>query len=162
MFTRRWIVELILDLAGYTSERDLAAQRAIEPACGSGAFLGPMVERLSRSCRLHGRQISDAAGAIRACDLQPANVAESRHLVEERLVADGWMAKESRALAKRWVVHDDFLLGHHEVGTADFVIGNPPYIRLEAVRRPAARHTGVSARRWADDPMSTSGSSRLV
>ena len=137
VFTRRWIVELILDLAGYTSERDLAAQRAIEPACGSGAFLGPMVERLSRSCRLHGKQISDAAGAIRACDLQPANVAESRRVVEERLVADGWMAKESRALAKRWVVHDDFLLGHHEVGTADFVIGNPPYIRLEAV--PAAR-----------------------
>ena len=89
VFTRRWVVELILDLVGYTSERDLAALRAIEPACGSGAFLGPMVERLSRSCRLHGRQISDAANAIRACDLQPANVAESRRVVEERLLADG-------------------------------------------------------------------------
>ena len=60
VFTRRWVVELILDLAGYTSERDLAAHRAIEPACGSGAFLGPMVERLAHSCRLHGRQITEA------------------------------------------------------------------------------------------------------
>src|SRR5438445_11141555 len=71
VFTRRWVVELILDLVGYTSESDLAVHRAIEPACGSGAFLGPMVERLVSSCRLHGRPIAEAAGAIRACDLQP-------------------------------------------------------------------------------------------
>ncbi len=136
VFTRRWVVELILDLVGYTSERDLATLRAIEPACGSGAFLGPMVERLSRSCRLHGKQISDAADAIRACDLQPDNVEESRIVTEARLAADGWLVDDAQALAERWVVHDDFLLGHHEVGTADFVIGNPPYIRLEAVSAP--------------------------
>src|ERR1035437_10533921 len=76
VFTRRWVVELILDLVGYTSERDLAILRAIEPACGSGAFLGPMVERLSRSCRLPGRGISDAANAIPASDLQPAHGTE--------------------------------------------------------------------------------------
>src|ERR1700683_899493 len=71
VFTRRWVVELILDLVGYSPTADLAAQRAIEPACGAGAFLGPMVERLSRSCQVHGRPISHAAGAIRACALQP-------------------------------------------------------------------------------------------
>lgn len=133
VFTRRWVVELILDLVGYADERDLVALRAIEPACGSGAFLGPIVERLSRSCRLHGREISDAADALRACDLQPAHVAESRRVVEERLLADGWAADDVRALAERWVVHEDFLLGLREVGTSDFVVGNPPYIRLEAV-----------------------------
>jgi adenine-specific DNA-methyltransferase len=133
VFTRRWVVELILDLIGYTSERDLAALRAIEPACGAGAFLGPMVERLSRSCRLHGRRASDAAHAIRACDLQPAHVAASRYAVRERLLADGWKAPAARTLAEHWVEHADFLLGRHEAGSADFVIGNPPYIRLEAV-----------------------------
>jgi adenine-specific DNA-methyltransferase len=139
VFTRRWVVELILHLVGFTTEHDLAPLRAIEPACGRGAFLGPMVERLSHSCRLHGRQISDAADAIRACDLQPVNVAESRRVVEERLLADGWAVDEARALAARWVVHDDFLLGLPEVGTADFVIGNPPYIRLEAVPGPRSQ-----------------------
>jgi hypothetical protein len=133
VFTRRWVVELILDLVGYTSDRNLAALRAIEPACGSGAFLGPMVERLSRSCRLHGRQISEAADAIRACDLQPIHVAESRCVVDERLRADGWAGSDARSLADGWVQHDDFLLGRNELGGADFVIGNPPYIRLEAV-----------------------------
>ncbi len=133
VFTRRWVVELILDLVGYTSERDLAALRAIEPACGAGAFLGPMVERLSRSCRLHGRQASDAVNAIRACDLQQGHVAESRRVVEDRLRADGWAVPQTRALAEQWVAHEDFLLSQHEAGSADFVIGNPPYIRLEAV-----------------------------
>lgn len=153
VFTRRWVVELILDLVGYTSERDLAALRAIEPACGAGAFLGPMVERLSRSCRLHGKQASDAASAIRACDLQPVHVAESRCVVEERLLADGRAAPEARALAERWVEHDDFLLGQHEAGSADFVIGNPPYIRLEAVseaRSAAYRRTCVTMGGRAD------------
>ncbi|HEV3319593.1 MAG TPA: Eco57I restriction-modification methylase domain-containing protein [Solirubrobacteraceae bacterium] len=133
VFTRRWIVELILDLIGYTSDRDLSVLRAVEPACGSGAFLGPMIERLSRSCRVHNRQITEAMDAIRACDLQPTNVTASRRLVKERLTADGWMARDVRALAVRWVAHDDFLLGEHEIGAADFVVGNPPYVRLEAV-----------------------------
>jgi adenine-specific DNA-methyltransferase len=133
VFTRRWVVELILDLVGYTSDHDLAARRAIEPACGSGAFLGPMVERLSSSCRKHGRHISEAANAIRACDLQQAHVEDSSRVVVERLLADGWSAKASGALAERWVLHDDFLLGDSEAGEADFVVGNPPYIRLEAV-----------------------------
>lgn len=133
VFTRRWVVELILDLVCYSPTADLAAQRAIEPACGAGAFLGPMVERLSRSCWHHGRRISEAADAIRACDLQPRHVAESRWVVEECLVGGGWDRADARALAERWVTHDDFLLGRHEFGSADYVIGNPPYIRLEAV-----------------------------
>jgi adenine-specific DNA-methyltransferase len=140
VFTRRWVVELILDLVGYSSTADLAAQRAIEPACGTGAFLGPMVERLSRSCRLHGRPISHAADAIRACDLQSGHVSESRRIVEEHLVAEGWDRKDACALAEGWVTHDDFLLARREIASADYVIGNPPYIRLEAVS--AARSAG--------------------
>ena len=136
VFTRRWVVELILDLVGYTSDRDLATMRAIEPACGSGAFLGPMVERLSRSCHSHGRQISEAADAIRACDLQQTHVRQARRMVKERLLADGWVRQDIGALAEQWVVHEDFLLNEHEDGTADFVLGNPPYIRLEAVSTP--------------------------
>lgn len=153
VFTRRWVVELILDLVGYVPAADLAVQWAIEPACGSGAFLGPIVERLSRSCRQHGRRISEAADAIRACDLQPGHVAESRRVVEECLLADGWDRVDVRRLAERWVEHDDFLLGRHELGSADYVIGNPPYIRLEAVsetRSAAYRRTCVTMGGRAD------------
>jgi hypothetical protein len=137
VFTRRWVVELILDLVGYTSDRDLAAMRIIEPACGSGAFLGPIVERLAESSISYGRRPSDTVDAIRACDLQRANVTESRRVAQSCLVERGWRGAAARSAAEGWVTHDDFLLAGHEIDEADFVVGNPPYIRLEAV--PAQR-----------------------
>ena len=54
VFTRRWVVEVLLDLTGYTVDRDLGGIHLLEPACGSGAFLGPAVERLIASARSHG------------------------------------------------------------------------------------------------------------
>lgn len=49
VFPRRWIVETILELVGYTVDRDLAALTLLEPSAGSGAFLLPAVERLLES-----------------------------------------------------------------------------------------------------------------
>ena len=66
VFTRRWVVDLILDLSGYTPDRDLAALRVVEPACGSGAFLGSIVERLSESLKRHQRGLDEAGDAVRA------------------------------------------------------------------------------------------------
>ncbi|MCZ7537927.1 MAG: hypothetical protein M5T61_19665 [Acidimicrobiia bacterium] len=54
VFTRRWVVDLILDLVGYTPEKDLGAQTLIEPSCGIGAFLVPIVQRLVESSEAHG------------------------------------------------------------------------------------------------------------
>jgi len=132
VFTRRWIVDLILDLAGYVQDKDLANLTAVEPACGGGAFLVPMVERLSEACRERGQSIRSAAGAIRAYDLLRRNVVASRRLVERTLVADGWAVTDARWLARTWVRHDDYLL-RDEAPDADFVLGNPPYIRIEDV-----------------------------
>ncbi len=40
VFTRRWVVDLILDLVGYTDDRDLASLKALEPACGEARSSG--------------------------------------------------------------------------------------------------------------------------
>lgn len=133
VFTRRWVVELILDLAGYTSERDLASMRAVEPSCGTGAFLGPMVERLLKSCDLHERPIVDASSAIRAFDLIDANAELTRKSIATRLIDTGLGADDAGALASEWVATGDFLLAPHVEESVDFVLGNPPYIRLENV-----------------------------
>ena len=60
VFTRRWVVDLILDLAGYRAVEDLGASVIVEPACGTGAFLVPIVERLAESCTRHGRSLADS------------------------------------------------------------------------------------------------------
>ena len=41
VFTRRWVVDLILDLVGYTPDKDLAVLRICEPACGEGGVPRP-------------------------------------------------------------------------------------------------------------------------
>lgn len=142
VFTRRWVVELILDLAGYTEDRDLGGLRAVEPACGEGAFLGPMVERLSRSCRAFGRTIGDAGSCLMAFDLLSDNVESSRRVVSAALRKEGWAAGTSNELAESWVTNEDYLLsqpahlrlfGTEPQQAVDFVIGNPPYIRPEEV-----------------------------
>ncbi|MEP6527057.1 MAG: Eco57I restriction-modification methylase domain-containing protein [Nocardioidaceae bacterium] len=137
VFTRRWVVDLILDLAGYTPDRDLASLVAVEPACGKGAFLVPMAERLAKSCVVHGRDLPGAAAALRAYDLLTSNVVSSRVAVVGALQNHGVPLAGAQRLARRWITQADFLLRDQEDSTADFVLGNPPYIRLENV--PPAR-----------------------
>lgn len=137
VFTRPWVVALILDLVGYTDDRDLADLRVVEPACGTGAFLGPLVTRLSTSCRRRNRPITDAVAALRAFDLLPANVEQACQLVRRALTDDGWPEPDVEKLAGEWVQVADYLLRPMGVDAVDLVVGNPPYVRLEDV--PDAR-----------------------
>ncbi|WP_239404454.1 Eco57I restriction-modification methylase domain-containing protein [Frankia sp. Cj3] len=136
VFTRRWIVELILDWVGYTPDKDLTSAVIVEPACGAGAFIGPIVERLITSCQLHGRSPLDAADAVYSFDLLDRNVRSSRDLAIRLMTENGWDMPGAGKLAGKWIRQGDFLL-QREYGGADFVVGNPPYIRLEDV--PEAR-----------------------
>jgi hypothetical protein len=137
VFTREWVVDLILDLVGYTADRDLAGLVAVEPACGTGAFLGSLVQRLSASCRVHGRPITDAYNALQAYDLLGRNIGEARNLVRRLLITDGWSKQQTEEVLGSWLRVDDYLLAAYEENSADFVVGNPPYVRLEEI--PDAR-----------------------
>ncbi|HEX3752758.1 MAG TPA: Eco57I restriction-modification methylase domain-containing protein [Streptosporangiaceae bacterium] len=141
VFTRRWVVEVLLDLTGYTAGRDLGRVHLLEPSCGSGAFLGPVVERLIASAQRLGRDLASLGDAIRAYDLQAEHVQACRALCCGLLTAAGEPVSVAANLAACWVRHADFLLtgqlgeieGHPEIEErpADVVIGNPPYIRYD-------------------------------
>ena len=136
VFTRRWVVDLILDLAGYRAAEDLGASVIVEPACGAGAFLGPIVERLAESCRRNGRSLAEMGQAIRAFDVLDRNVDAARESVAARLVELGQPVDVAESLSSQWVSRGDFLLsdcGGDSSLQADFLVGNPPYVRLEDV-----------------------------
>lgn len=133
VFTRAWVVELILDLLGYTAEKDLCELRLVEPACGGGAFLAVVASRVSASCRARRRPITDAVTAVRAFDLLERNVEQSRALVAATLRGEGWGAEDATKVAEAWVRRGDYLLQADAGHRADYVVGNPPYIRLEDV-----------------------------
>ncbi|MER6310781.1 N-6 DNA methylase [Streptomyces sp. NPDC001657] len=129
VYTRRWVVDMILDLVGYTSDLDLAEKTIIDPACGTGAFLLGVAERLSTVCRKQGRNLPERG--IRAFDLLSRNVQSSRNAVTDLLTAEGWGKGEVENLVTQWIRQGDYLLEPDH--RADYVVGNPPYIRLEDV-----------------------------
>ena len=49
IFTRREVVDFILDLVGYTADQTLRRARILEPATGQGDFLLPTIDRLFES-----------------------------------------------------------------------------------------------------------------
>ncbi|MYY03225.1 N-6 DNA methylase [Streptomyces sp. SID4913] len=133
VFTRAWVVGLVLDLLGYTPDKDLCGLRLVEPACGGGAFLTVVASRISTSCLAHQRPVTDAVDAVRAFDLLGRNVEQSRALIVETLRKDGWDPEDAREVAAAWVRQGDYLLQSGDERRADYVVGNPPYIRLEDV-----------------------------
>lgn len=130
VFTRRWVVESILDLVGYTPDRDLAAMRLVEPSTGAGAFVIPVIERLLASAKMHNRPLADLSHAVFGFDLQSGHVDTCRRRAQLLLVAAGAELPDAAALARHWIRQGDFLLDRVP-GTANFVVGNPPYIRAE-------------------------------
>jgi len=140
IFTKPEIVELILDLAGYSSSAErLATRPLLEPSCGDGAFLTAVVNRLLSSEVEHKGRVdwmdSTLDGAIRAADISVVSVGAARALVQDILVNAGSTDERATQLADTWIVHTDFLLADWPT-RFEFVIGNPPYVRIEDVPKP--------------------------
>jgi len=139
IFTRREVVDFILDLAGYTPNKPLYRMRFLEPSFGDGDFLLPAISRLLAAWHAAPNRgadpIADLADSIYAVELHRATFARTRQSVIGHLTKHGIPNSDAVALADAWLVNSDFLL--IEVSSAfDFAVGNPPYVRQELI--PAA------------------------
>ena len=135
VFTRREVVDFILDLTGYTVDQPLHRRRLLEPSFGNGDFLLPAIERLLTAWKASGEtaQPVDALGAcIRAVELHRDTFDRTRVAVVARLTDADIPAQAAAALADRWLVHGDFLLVPL-ADSFDIVVGNPPYVRQELI-----------------------------
>lgn len=131
VYTKPWVVELILDMAGYDPATNLVDTLAVEPAAGQGAFLIPMTRRLAASCKRQDRSFLDIARSLIAYELDESSACLARSAVTKALVKTGVAEPEANIIANGWVRTADYLADACILPPADFVIGNPPYIRLE-------------------------------
>lgn len=130
VFTRRWVAETLLDLAGYIVSAPLENMRIVEPAVGEGAFLAPLLERLLDRALGRGVPLESLRDVVRAFDLDERKVESSRLLVCDALEMAGADPSLAFELAQIWITHGDYLLSHDDA-PVDIVIGNPPYIRYD-------------------------------
>lgn len=133
VYTKPWVVDLILDLAGYTSDKKLFELVGVEPSAGDGAFLIGMVRRLEQSCRRHGVTLDTASDALRAYEIDGKAVEKAVESIATELLRLGHSQSLSQRLASRWIHHEDFLDASLQFPSADVIAGNPPYIRLEEI-----------------------------
>lgn len=132
VLTKPHVVSLILDLAGYLSSKDLAPMCLLEPACGEGAFLVEAVQRLLESAKVHGRDLADLKRSIRAFDIDPHHVEATKEALVEVLLGWHFDEAEAQSLVSLWVNCGDYLL--EEIDERfDFIVGNPPYVRIEQI-----------------------------
>lgn len=136
VFTKQEVVEFILDLAGYTSDRPLHRMRLLEPSMGQGDFLTPIIDRLLEA---YGREVGmadnllhDLGDCILAVELHHGSYDQTRDHVQRRLRSHGISPEVSARLCDRWLKQGDFLLLEHN-RTFTHVIGNPPYVRQEMI-----------------------------
>lgn len=147
IFTRREVVDFILDLAGYTADRPLHEMRLLEPSFGDGDFLLPIIDRLFATWQASPDSAADPFAALSTClravELHRITFNSTRQAVIGRLATYGVAGATVEALADAWLIQGDFLLIDLP-GQFHFVIGNPPYVRQELI--PDALMTAYRAR----------------
>jgi len=133
VFTRREVVEFLLDLAGYTPDKPLHRMRLLEPCFGRGDFLLPAIERLLAAWKAFDGHdpVRALMASIKAVEVHRLTFFETRNRVIE-LLGNHLDSATAISLADAWLVNGDFLLTDfpHEF---DVAIGNPPYVRQELI-----------------------------
>ncbi len=147
IYTRTEVVEFILDLIGYTSDKSLHKTRLLEPSFGGGEFLLSAISRLIASWRdrkgTAKTAIRDLSNAIRAVELHKETFDSTHSAVIKLLQKLRLPPNTAITLTDCWLSQGDFLLLPLE-DNFDYVIGNPPYVRQELI--PKALLTEYRAR----------------
>jgi hypothetical protein len=133
IFTKPCIVELILDLVGYTHDQPLYSLSLLEPSCGNGRFFLPALDRLLKSWEAAGRPQGSLKNCLRGIELHSATLADLRETVTEKLLLAGFSKAEASRLCKSWLIQGDYLL-LDQLPSFDFIAGNPPYLRQEKIK----------------------------
>lgn len=135
VYTRREVVDFILDLVGYRADQPLHTLRLLEPSFGAGDFLFPAIERLLTAWKAsEDRQspLEALSDCIRAVELHRDTFHRTHSALLALLSGAGIQPRAAAAIAVRWLQHGDYLLTELS-GEFDAVVGNPPYVRQEMI-----------------------------
>ncbi len=132
IFTPYFIVDKILDDVGYNSPHILG-KKIIDPACGDGRFLEKIVARIIKFSPKD--KLSENLQYVYGWDTDPYAVEEAikklNRLIKPYNVIVNWHISVTNALHKGTNMNRDVSYTPQPVEKFDFVVGNPPYIRIQ-------------------------------
>ena len=130
IYTPKWIVKLILDNIEY--ENNIYDKKIIDPACGEGAFLSEVVERFIADAMRRKIKATDIKNTLSknifGFDIDKIAIKKCITILNEIALKYNfknieWNIIEADSLNKNFV--------SKYFGVFDFVVGNPPYIRVQ-------------------------------
>ena len=129
-YTPAFIVNNILDMSGYYGS-NVIKKHAIDNSCGDGAFLTAIVERyckIALEAGLSREEIACDLGIyIHGIEIDPIEC--DKCVANVRLIAQKYDIPEVA-----WDIKCGDTMNIHEYdGKMDFVLGNPPYVRVHNV-----------------------------
>lgn len=153
VYTSQWIVNIILDHINYNN--NIYEKKVIDPSCGEGSFLGIVVERFLKDCYNHKLINSEIKKlleqniygfdidkeAILRCKQNLDNICDKYGITNIE-----WNINLIDSLDKNRV--------RKYFGKFDYVIGNPPYIRIQHLgkeRRERIRNNWSFCRNGSTD-----------
>lgn len=123
VFTSPRVVCFMLDLIGYTSDKDLSAYKVLEPSFGHGDFLIEIQNRLIKSAKKFNFDASEIMSKnIYGCEIDRDKY--DKCIDTLRLEMPNFTPSNLKT--------EDFLFSLWNT-QFDFIIGNPPYIRYENI-----------------------------
>lgn len=127
-FTPKFMVDIMLDLAGYTT--NLLGQRVLENSFGTGSILKVIVKRYISSC-LHKNIPSEIISTNLGNDIYGIELDEELfHNCREELDA---IVADFKLPPVRWNLYNEDALTWKTNLKFDMIIGNPPYISYKEI-----------------------------
>ena len=131
IYTRPEVVHFMIDCIGLKHSLHLDDVRFLEPSCGEGEFVVPLVERLIKSSQSKPT-IDRLLNKLLAIDVSNKSIAVSKSKVRYLLNKAEFANKDIDRLLDNWFLTADFLLSDIE-GKFTHIVGNPPYVRVEKI-----------------------------
>jgi len=131
VYTPLHVVQKILDDIGYDTPAILG-KKIIDPACGDGRFLEEVVRRIIKFSPK--KQLAQNLTCVFGWDIDSDAVADCRRnlqrIADEAGVLVDWNIRALNSIEMK-PQENDLFSAFNPVERFDFIVGNPPYIRIQ-------------------------------